>query len=101
MEKWKARIRGTRVMVSVILDAALVLRSGVGSRGLHRPADRTHRVKFKAGENLPVEAAEIVRESGCAAGTVGDEHLSRSDDEVPTSTSRPGFQVAHSRGATR
>ena len=45
-------------------------------------------MKFKVDENLPVEAAEILRKYGLAADTVGDEYLSGSDDEVIASRSR-------------
>ena len=39
-------------------------------------------MKFKIDENLPVEAAEILRELGFEADTVGDEVLSAADDSV-------------------
>ena len=39
-------------------------------------------MKFKTDENLPTEAAAILRESGFDAQTVGDEKLSGSDDRI-------------------
>jgi len=37
-------------------------------------------VRFKIDENLPVEAAEVLRDAGFGADTVGEEDLSGSDD---------------------
>ncbi len=45
-------------------------------------------MKFKIDENLPAEAADILRRAGFAADTVGDEELSGRDDAVVASTSR-------------
>jgi predicted nuclease of predicted toxin-antitoxin system len=39
-------------------------------------------VKFKTDENLPLEAAATLRESGFDVATVLDENLSGSDDQV-------------------
>jgi predicted nuclease of predicted toxin-antitoxin system len=39
-------------------------------------------VKFKTDENLPVEAAEVLRDAGYDALTVWDENLDGSDDET-------------------
>lgn len=39
-------------------------------------------MKFKIDENLPAEAAEILRDAGFVADTVGDEDLSGADDET-------------------
>ena len=39
-------------------------------------------MKFKTDENLPVEAAATLRDSGFDAETVWDEHLSGRDDET-------------------
>jgi predicted nuclease of predicted toxin-antitoxin system len=45
-------------------------------------------VKFKIDENLPAEAAGILRGAGFIADTVGDENLSGADDATVASTSR-------------
>ena len=39
-------------------------------------------MKFKIDENLPVEAADILRGAGFAADAVGDENLTGADDAV-------------------
>jgi predicted nuclease of predicted toxin-antitoxin system len=44
-------------------------------------------VKFKLDENLPDEAAGILRDAGFPADTVGDENLSGADDGTVASTS--------------
>jgi predicted nuclease of predicted toxin-antitoxin system len=44
-------------------------------------------VKFKVDENLPAEAAVILRGAGFAADTVGEENLSGAGDEVIASAS--------------
>jgi predicted nuclease of predicted toxin-antitoxin system len=44
-------------------------------------------VKFKIDENLPKEAAEILRDGGFVAHTVADENLSGAEDEIVASTS--------------
>ena len=45
-------------------------------------------MKFKIDENLPAEAADILKSAGFDAHTVGDENLSGADDETVASTSR-------------
>ena len=45
-------------------------------------------MKFKIDENLPAEAAGILREAGFVADTVADEDLSGADDEAVASASR-------------
>ena len=45
-------------------------------------------MKFKIDENLPVEAADILRGAGFVADTVRDQDLSGADDETIASTSR-------------
>ena len=50
-------------------------------------------MKFKIGENLPAEAAQILRDSGFVADTVADEDLSGSDDEVVATRSRSEDRV--------
>jgi predicted nuclease of predicted toxin-antitoxin system len=45
-------------------------------------------VKFKIDENLPAEAAEILRGGGFVADTVADEDLSGTDDETVANLSR-------------
>jgi predicted nuclease of predicted toxin-antitoxin system len=45
-------------------------------------------VKFKVDENLPIEAAEVLRNAGYDADTVADESLSGSDDEAVAARSR-------------
>jgi predicted nuclease of predicted toxin-antitoxin system len=50
-------------------------------------------VKFKIDENIPVEAAEIPRNSGFVADTVADEGLSGSDDETVAARSRSEDRV--------
>jgi len=50
-------------------------------------------VKFKIDENLPAEAAEILRDSGFVADTVADENLSGSADEVVATRSRSENRV--------
>ena len=44
-------------------------------------------MKFKIDENLPFEAAEVLRGAGFGANTVGDEALSGADDETVVSVS--------------
>lgn len=44
-------------------------------------------------QNLPLEAAEILRDSGFVADTVGDEDLSGSDDEAVAIRSRSEKRV--------
>ncbi len=50
-------------------------------------------MKFKIDENLPVEAAETLRQSGFVADTVEDENLSGSDDETVLARSRSGERI--------
>ena len=50
-------------------------------------------MKFKIDENLPAEAAVVLRQSGFIADTVGDEQLSGSDDEVVVTASRSEDRV--------
>ena len=50
-------------------------------------------MKFKIDENLPVEAAEALRDSGFIADTVWDEGLLGSDDEVVANRSRSEKRV--------
>lgn len=50
-------------------------------------------MKFKIDENLPVESAHILRDSGFVADTVADEHLSGSDDDTVVSMSRSENRV--------
>lgn len=45
-------------------------------------------MNFKIDENLPAEAAEILRSTGFVADTVGDENLSGAKDETLATTSR-------------
>jgi predicted nuclease of predicted toxin-antitoxin system len=45
-------------------------------------------VRFKIDENLPTEAAEVLREAGFGADTVGDEDLSGSDDPAVANSAR-------------
>ena len=45
-------------------------------------------MKFKIDENLPAEAAEILKSAGFEAHTVGDENLSGADDETVANASR-------------
>jgi predicted nuclease of predicted toxin-antitoxin system len=44
-------------------------------------------VKFKTDENLPIEAAGILRGAGFVADTVADEDLSGADDDTVASAS--------------
>ncbi len=44
-------------------------------------------MKFKIDENLPAEAAGILRDAGFVADTVADESLSGADDDVVAATS--------------
>jgi len=50
-------------------------------------------VKFKIDENLPAEAAGVLRGAGFDVHTVGDEKLSGVDDETVASTSRSEGRV--------
>ena len=50
-------------------------------------------MKFKIDENLPAEAADILRVAGFAADTVGDENLSGKDDAVVAGTSRSESRI--------
>jgi len=50
-------------------------------------------VKFKIDENLPAEAADILRCAGFAADTAGDEDLSGTDDAQLASASRSAGRV--------
>jgi uncharacterized protein (DUF433 family)/predicted nuclease of predicted toxin-antitoxin system len=96
----KACIRGTRVMVSVILDN---IAAGIGRPAILAsypslmPEDIDAAVAYTAelarfqlnsarevqtDENLPVEAAATLRECGFDAETVWDENLSGSDDQM-------------------
>jgi predicted nuclease of predicted toxin-antitoxin system len=50
-------------------------------------------VKFKVDENLPAEAAEILRGAGFCADTVGEEDLSGADDTLVASTSRSEHRI--------
>lgn len=43
---------------------------------------------FKTDENLPIEAANVLRESGFEAETIWDESLSGSDDQTLASRAR-------------
>ena len=45
-------------------------------------------MNFKIDENLPAEAAAVLRDAGFAADTVADEHLSGANDETVATTSR-------------
>jgi predicted nuclease of predicted toxin-antitoxin system len=45
-------------------------------------------VNFKIDENLPAEAAEILRSIGFVADTVADENLSGAEDETVATASR-------------
>jgi predicted nuclease of predicted toxin-antitoxin system len=45
-------------------------------------------VKFKIDENLPAEAAEILKGAGFDAHSVGDENLTGANDEVVADASR-------------
>lgn len=45
-------------------------------------------MKFKIDENLPLEAAATLGEAGFDAQTVGDEHLSGSDDHMLAARAR-------------
>ena len=45
-------------------------------------------MKFKIDENLPAEAAGVLRASGYLADTVGEEDMSGADDETVAGTSR-------------
>lgn len=45
-------------------------------------------MKFKIDENLPAEAADILRGAGFAADTAADENLSGADDDTVASISR-------------
>lgn len=45
-------------------------------------------MKFKIDENLPAEAAEILRASGFIADTVADEDLTGADDDTVASASQ-------------
>jgi uncharacterized protein (DUF433 family) len=99
----KACIRGTRIMVSVILDnlaagivpteilrsypavqepdiqAALAYAAALAREGtLELPLE--HTLKLKIDENLPVECAEILRRHRFEADTVADEGLTGADD---------------------
>jgi predicted nuclease of predicted toxin-antitoxin system len=50
-------------------------------------------VKFKIDENLPAEAAEILRCAGFGADTAADEDLAGTDDEILASASRSEGRV--------
>ena len=50
-------------------------------------------MKFKIDENLPAEAADILRCAGFAANTAGDEDLSGTDDAILASASRSERRV--------
>ena len=50
-------------------------------------------MKFKVDENLPVEAAEVLRDAGYAADTVTEQSLSGSDDESVAAKSRSEGRV--------
>lgn len=45
-------------------------------------------MRFKLDENLPAEAAGVLRDSGFGADTVGDERLSGAADEMVASASK-------------
>lgn len=51
------------------------------------------RLKFKIDENLPAEAAGILRRAGFIADPVGEENLSGADDDTVASTSRLGDRI--------
>lgn len=50
-------------------------------------------MKFKIDENLPVEAAEILRDAGFPADTIAEEDLSGSDDEPVAGRSRSDGRI--------
>jgi predicted nuclease of predicted toxin-antitoxin system len=50
-------------------------------------------VKFKIDENLPAEAAAILRDAGFVADTVGDENLSGADDVTIAGESRSEHRI--------
>jgi predicted nuclease of predicted toxin-antitoxin system len=50
-------------------------------------------VRFKIDENLPVEAAQILKVAGFTADTIQDENLSGSDDETVARRSRSEDQI--------
>jgi len=50
-------------------------------------------VRFKVDENLPVELAEILRQGGHDAFTVGDEQLAGSSDDTLAATCRQEARV--------
>jgi predicted nuclease of predicted toxin-antitoxin system len=50
-------------------------------------------LKFKIDENLPVEAAVLLRETGFESDTVAEEHLSGADDSTVADAVRCGVRV--------
>ena len=50
-------------------------------------------MKFKIDENLPAEAAEVLRGAGFLADTVGDEGMSGADDQTVAVASRSGHRI--------
>jgi len=50
-------------------------------------------LKFKVDENLPAEAADILRDSGFIADTVADEDLSGADDDTVASASKSDLRI--------
>ena len=102
----RACVRGTRVLVSVIvdnvaagvlreellrnyaaltdpdIDAALAYAADLTREGTVDFAAGNQSLKFKVDENLPTEYASILRGSGFEADTVSDEKLSGAADSV-------------------
>jgi uncharacterized protein (DUF433 family) len=110
----RACVRGTRVMVSVILDnlaagvtreeilqsypsvqeidiqAALAYAARTRARGHSRSPRGTHDLKLKVDENLPGECAGILRGAGFEANTVIDQELVGADDSCSDTEDRVG-----------
>jgi predicted nuclease of predicted toxin-antitoxin system len=60
-------------------------------------------LKFKIDENLPIEAAVLLRQAGFEADTVAEEHLSGADDSTVADAIDPsayalGYFLAPLRG---
>ena len=100
----KACIKGTRIMVSIVLDdlaagltadetvrsypslsreavqAAMAYAAELARERIVAVPKQGDKMRFKVDENLPVEVAELLRQGGHDAATVLEQHLSGSAD---------------------